>query len=65
MTTPGYYRAQARLLFIWARACTDLEMAERLNARAEEYLVMAESLEEIGAPPVSMNLADLNARNVR
>jgi hypothetical protein len=46
MTTPGYYRAQARLLFLWARTCTDPEMADRLNARAEEYLVMAEAIEE-------------------
>jgi hypothetical protein len=64
MDTPGYYRAQARLLFIWARACTDLEMAERLNARAEEYLIMAESIEEIGPAPSLMDSPGLNARDV-
>jgi hypothetical protein len=65
MATPRYYREQARLLFLWAQACPNPKIAERMNARADEYLIMAESIEEIGSAPSSMNRPSLNERNVQ
>jgi hypothetical protein len=45
MVSPRYYRLQAQVFTLWALAATNPATQQRLRARADEYLRLAERLE--------------------
>lgn len=53
MTTASFYIEQAKLLLLWAGTATDPTVREQLRQRAQEYLLMADSLAAGAAQTIS------------